>query len=549
MTPPRPDNTRRLFAPFRQGVPVPLTFVLCLVAAALAFAASRHMPGWTQAAGRTVVGPVSWLAYPLLAIAVGVAADPFARPHIAAVAGRAATALQPVGEWFHAPRFPLDLLALLPLLAVLLLDVWREQGASGVRSTRPAPGRGAAPRRGTAGEAPHGEAPPTTRSSLASIAMLAAVLLLALAVRWTGALDGPPSSDTVGYFNTGRDFWARVGAEGTNPVALAYLNVHPNAREPLYPVLLSAVFGTLGPSIVHQREVTVLASVANVGMAFAFGRAALGPAAGVGAAVLLALEPWHISMSQEGLREPWAILFVYGLALVTLLGSPRRLGTLLGAGALGAAAVLTRLDAGATVMLLLAWLSGRLGRRWRHSWPAWLMFGALVAPLLIANQARSGEALTPLGSSMGGDIQAAVAPLLRGEMPLGDVLRYVLAGTLEVYRGTLFGEYGTYLGAAGGSAFAWTALALFGAGLVALAVRGPHLVALVATIGVFVPPFVYIAGTYVLGGPGGGYTERYTYMIAPAVFAITSWSGWQTVQWATARAARRIEWRGYVPES
>jgi hypothetical protein len=267
----------------------------------------------------------------------------------------------------------------------------------------------------------------------------------------------------------------------------------------------------------------VLASVGCVALTYVFGRLALGPAAGLGAALMLAVVPWHVGVSREGLREECALLFVYGLAVLVLLRRTGGRGRALLAGALAAAAVLTRLDAGAVVAFLLLVWSVRQGPRRRHALASWGVFVLLLLPLLVGYRLRTGEALAPLGTSMGGDIRASMTPLLRGDIPAPQVLRYFAAGTVEMYRGTIFSGIAAYAGPAAGIALALL-LAAFVAGLLLLLWRGPRLPVALALLGTYAPPFAYIAGIAVLGGPGQGYTERYTYLIIPAVLAICAWS-------------------------
>ena len=86
------------------------------------------------------------------------------------------------------------------------------------------------------------------------------------------------------------------------------------------------------------------------------------------------------------------------------------------------------------------------------------------------------------------------------------------------------------------------ALAALAGGTLALLWRGPRLPALLAYLGVFLPPFTYLAGTSVLHGPGGGYTDRYVYLVLPAVLAVASW--------ALLGAGRRLtalRWSGLRP--
>jgi hypothetical protein len=206
------------------------------------------------------------------------------------------------------------------------------------------------------------------------------------------------------------------------------------------------------------------------------------------------------------------------------------------AGALAAAAALTRLDAGAVVAFLLLVWSVRLWPSWRRAVVSWATFLFLLAPLLLGYRLRTGEALAPLGTSMGGDIRASMTPLLHGEIPPLQILRYLAAGTVEVYAGTIFSGLAAYAGPASGLLLALL-VGSYVAGLLWLGWRGPRLLPALSLLGAFAPPFAYIAGIAVLGGPGSGYTERYTYLIIPATLAISAWAAGRFVH--VARASLR----------
>jgi hypothetical protein len=381
-----------------------------------------------------------------------------------------------------------------------------------------------------------GEGPGAVLSQLEPVALLA-ILCLALTLRWVPWPPGterPMVSDAGGYFAAAKGFHARVLSERTNPIALAYLNIHPASREPLFILLLRALFDVVGESPLHQRYFTMLTSVGCVGMTYWFGRRTLGAAAGLGAAFMLALVPWHIDFSREGLREEWALLFVYGLALLTLVpfDASRRRAVL--AGALAAAATLTRIDAGAVVAFLLLVWSIRAWPAWRRAALSWLTFGGLILPMLIGFRLRTGEALAPLGTSMGGDIRASMTPLFAGELPAAEVARLFAAGTVAVYRDTTFAGVAAYAGPLAGLTLA-LALTAFAAGLVLLTWRGPRLPVALSILGSYVPPFVYIAGIALIGGPGAGYTDRYAYLTIPASLAVCAWAGWRFVAAAGGR--------------
>lgn len=384
-----------------------------------------------------------------------------------------------------------------------------------------------------------GRAPGPTVLPLVEKIALMAILGVALSLRWTPEMAKPLGSDAGGYFRAARDFHTRVDAEQTNPIALAYLTLHPASREPMFILITRGVFDLLGESPLHQRYLTVLASVGCVGLTYRFGRLALGSVAGLGAGLMMALETWHIEFSREGLREECALLFVYGLALLLLL--PRRGGWARAvlAGALAGAAALTRLDAAAAVVFLLLLWSVRLWPAWRRAALSWSVFALLLAPLLLGYYLRTGQALAPLDASMGGDIRASMTPLLGGDIPPLDVLRYLVVGTVEVYRGSVFSGIAAHAGPGAGLVLAVT-LTLYAVGLLWLLWRGPRLPAVLSLLGTYFPPFAYIAGILVLGGPGSGYTDRYTYLILPATLAVCSWAAGRLAQTASRLVTSRL---------
>jgi hypothetical protein len=116
-----------------------------------------------------------------------------------------------------------------------------------------------------------------------------------------------------------------------------------------------------------------------------------------------------------------------------------------------------------------------------------------------------------------------MTPLLKGEMSPPEVLRYVGAGAVEMYAGTIFSGIAAYAGPFAGAVLALL-VGAFVAGLAGVALRGPRLLAALAVLGAFAPPFIYIAGIARLGGPGTGYTDRYTYLILPAVLSVCAWA-------------------------
>jgi hypothetical protein len=209
--------------------------------------------------------------------------------------------------------------------------------------------------------------------------------------------------------------------------------------------------------------------------------------------------------------------------------------------------VLTRLDAGAVVAALFVAWGISLGDSWRRSLVAWGVCGLLVAPLLAGYLLRHGDVLTPFGSSLGGDIRDAMAPLLRGDVPAPTALRYLLAGTYFTYAHVIFGSALGYLPWSLASPAGAVALAGLVGGTIVLLWRGPRLPAVLVWLGSVAPPFAYLAGVSWLGGPGGGYTERYTYLVLPAALAVAAWAVLSTGSHAATVLRRRVKTRSPPP--
>jgi hypothetical protein len=206
------------------------------------------------------------------------------------------------------------------------------------------------------------------------------------------------------------------------------------------------------------------------------------------------------------------------------------------AGALAAGAILTRIDAAPTAgVLLLAWTAGQ-GGAWRRSLPAWATLVVLVGPLLAGYRLQRGEALAPLGSAMGGDMHERIDPLLRLEYPAGEVVGYFASGSLYLYGQTVFGHLaGALRPVAGGLALAL----VLGAWLCALALllrRGPRLPALLAIAGAYAPPFAFIANWR-----PWPYTDRYTYLVMPAAFAVLGWGLARGAPWLGGALRRLLD--------
>ena len=58
--------------------------------------------------------------------------------------------------------------------------------------------------------------------------------------------------------------------------------------------------------------------MAGVYLTHRFGRACFGPAVGLLSALVVAVLPWQVVVSQEGLREELGLACVYGLAVLVV---------------------------------------------------------------------------------------------------------------------------------------------------------------------------------------------------------------------------------------
>lgn len=374
---------------------------------------------------------------------------------------------------------------------------------------------------------------------VAERAALFGIVALAFSLRWeslVAALGEQLSSDAGGYYEAALVFYQRVASEGTNPIALAYLDLHSAAREPLFPVLVRLVLDILGESPAHIRYVSMLGSLGAVVVTYLFGRTVLGVGAGLGAALLLATLPWHISRSDEGLREEVGLLLVFGLATLVVIRAHGRVGTAIAVGLLAAAAVLTRLDSAAVVAFLLVVWGVGLKHAWRHCLIAWGILGALVAPLLVGYSLRFREPLAPLNVEMGPDIQQLVSPLFRMEYAFSEVVNYFLVGTFRIYNAVVFSGVIEHLDNFIGEAALPVALSCFVAGSLGLLVRGPRLPMVLALLGSYLPPYAFIAGVIPDSGP---YSDRYSYLVVPAAYAVFAWAATRPLTWVRSLPALR----------
>ncbi len=370
-------------------------------------------------------------------------------------------------------------------------------------------------------------------------AVLFGIVALAFFLRWeshVASFGGQLASDADQYYQAALVFHQRVASAGTNPIALAYLHIHPAGREPFFPILVRLALDILGESPLHIRYVSMLGALGAVVVAYVFGRAVLGSVAGLGAALLLATLPWHVSGSDEGLREEIALLLVYALATLVVVRAHGRVGTAIAAGLLAAAAALTRLDSAAVVAFLLIVWGVRLKQAWRHSLISLGIMSALVLPLLIGYIPRYGEPLAPLGAAMGGDIRLLVEPLFRMEYAFSESISYFLVGTFRIYKAAVFGGAIKYLGQLIGEAALLVVLGCYVSGTLYLLIRGPRLPGVLSLLGSYLPPYAMLAGIIPDGGP---YSDRYAYLVLPAAYAVFAWAATRPLTWVRSPPALR----------
>jgi hypothetical protein len=373
-------------------------------------------------------------------------------------------------------------------------------------------------------------------------AALLGVLALALALRWWG-FDEVLSSDAIGYEHQARIFHQQVAAAGTNPIARFYLDSSPAPREPLFSQLVRLCYDLIGESTAHLRYVSLGFALASVWVTYRFGKATLGAAAGLVAALLLAVEPWHILSSHPGLREETAGFFVYALATLVVLRRSGGAAIAVAAGLLAAAAVLTRIESAAVVgCVLLVW-SAWHGAAWRRTLPAYAVGAALTLPLLVGFALKFGDFLAPIGMFASADQKDLVAPLTQHQGGLADVVALVQGtalGTGRIYAWAIFGAATQYLDVALGPLALPLVAAVFVGALAVLIWRGPRLPAALAVLGCFLPPYAFIAGR-------GIFSERYSYLVLTGALVVLGWGISAPLAIGVRRGAGRWFQRGGRP--
>jgi uncharacterized membrane protein len=205
-------------------------------------------------------------------------------------------------------------------------------------------------------------------------AVLPLVLLLALALRVREALRAPLWYDELYTLSALQRPWAEV-------FRVMHADVHP----PLHFVLGWAWFH-FAHSDLAVRSLSIVFGLAGLAAAWALARALFGRVEAHLAALLLALHPWHVYVSQEARSYPvlWAFLTLAALGAWRWSESGgRRDGALFVAGA--ALALWTHYLAGPVLLAQFAWGAARFARE-RARLGRWIVLnvavGLLFAPVL-----------------------------------------------------------------------------------------------------------------------------------------------------------------------
>ena len=192
--------------------------------------------------------------------------------------------------------------------------------------------------------------------------LLAAVLVLAGVLRLValGSIPGPLSHDEAvkGYdawsiLHTGRD---QYGAR----LPLVFRGIG-DYREPAMPYLIVVSEAVFGPTAFAVRLPAALSGIALVLGVYLLGSETFDRRAGMLAALLLAISPWHVQVSRLGFRSGLApVCITFGLWL--FLRALRRGGSLVPAGAVLGLSLYTYLGARAFLPLLVIGMVAIYGR-------------------------------------------------------------------------------------------------------------------------------------------------------------------------------------------
>jgi 4-amino-4-deoxy-L-arabinose transferase-like glycosyltransferase len=265
---------------------------------------------------------------------------------------------------------------------------------------------------------------------LAVAALLAVVLAAALGLRVYRLTELPAGffCDEAGNgFNTACLLYAGRDETGAR-LPLYVWSFDTSYKNPVFVYSTMLPMAVLGPSELAVRFSAALWGVATVLALFFLGRALMGPLAGLMAALLLAVCPWHVHFSRIGF-ELITFPFFFTCAVTCLVRWTQGRRTLAQAAVLLGLCLYTYVPAKLFVPLftagfaLLYWRP--LRQRWREVAVAALLLAVTAAPVVIFDLAHR---------DLAGSYFARTSLLARGESPLA-TLRLFAANYVEFFSG------------------------------------------------------------------------------------------------------------------
>ena len=223
-------------------------------------------------------------------------------------------------------------------------------------------------------------------------ALLAFALALGLVVRWLFAAHAPVflEGDSQSYLLPG---WALAQGEGFSPEL---------RRAPGYSLFIAAALRLLGPDLGSVALAQHVLGLASVALAFLLGRRLFGRAAGLLAALLVALSGPQLIYERYLMSEAlfgFVLALAAGLMVAALRGGSAPWAALLAGLALGLAALIRPVAQALLPLFLLALLLAL--PRWRSALRAaglaLLGYALLVAPWTLRNLATHETATTAGG--------------------------------------------------------------------------------------------------------------------------------------------------------
>ncbi|HEX2517467.1 MAG TPA: hypothetical protein VH257_22380, partial [Chloroflexota bacterium] len=415
---------------------------------------------------------------------------------------------------------------------------------------------------------------------------LGGALLLAFRLRWGFLVETPGwalplSMDAQSYFDEALYLDRLLLDRRTNLLALFYSGA-TYFREPLYIYLMHGWLKLVGPQEIHTVFLTVLASVAWIGVSTFAVSLLLNRWAGLLTAFLLAIDAIWYRNAAVGLREEVTGTLL-GLTVIALWAGWARQSGLPGGRAegrpgwqesgwpvwvapvLAGGAAIIRLDALPLALFLLLWAA--VAQRWRV-WRAGLvllLFVAVVVPPL-AGHARSRGDAAPASTEIAtnnwrevfkdrlgepgfeADRRVSASEFLFRYFTPAQLVAYTARGYARIYGEEVFESHYYLLaglsGAWGGAVGLhrpWLFPLLFLAGTGGILLRRQHwrrmwLVPAICVVGVL-PPIGFVAG---VPGHPELYQARYAYQVAPYATATVAWALVTGGIWVAGRAGRVV---------